>query len=141
MDLVGRTQVTNVDAGIVDSHGLGQGLLGAAVGLVVLLELCLEDLDLFLGEARLCLSCPRHLVMMEEVTLVGIVQLHRLREVSGITGQLLRISGVLVGSTVVAPASPLGLMVGTHVLHHGLLVWNVGSRLVVVVGMRVQSRV
>jgi hypothetical protein len=64
MDLVGRAQVTNVDAGIVDSHGLGQGLLGAAVGLVVLLELGLEDLNLFLGEARLCLSCPRHLVMV-----------------------------------------------------------------------------
>lgn len=97
---------------------------------MVLLELGFEDLDLFLGEARLCLSCPRHVVLVEEVTLVGIVQLHRFREVGGITGQLLGISGVLVGSAMVAPAGPLRLMIGTHVLHHGLLAWNVGGGLV-----------
>jgi hypothetical protein len=42
---------------------------------VVLLELSLENLDLFFRESRLCLSCSRHLVMYK-VTLMSVVKLH-----------------------------------------------------------------
>ena len=78
--------MTDIDTSIINSHRLSQRLLYRAVGLVVLLKLSLKDLDLFFRESGLCLSCSRHLVMVQEMALVSIVELHRFREISGITG-------------------------------------------------------
>jgi hypothetical protein len=67
---------THIYPSIVYPHRLGKSLLGDAVGLVVLLKLGLEDLDLFLGKARLRFCGPRHLMVMNKMVVLILVCLH-----------------------------------------------------------------
>lgn len=103
---------TYVDSGIVNMHRLSKSLLSGAVGFVVLLKLSLENLNLFLGEARLGFRRPGHLLVYE-AAVMGLIRFHGLGQV-GVAVWHLRVSAERVSGPGVAPRGPLTLSKRTH---------------------------